>query len=336
MKDILTKLIARTDLSRDEAMSAFNAIMKGSVEPAQVAALLMGLSCKGPSLDEIVAAASVMRDHALRIDTPAGATVLDTCGTGGDTKHTFNISTATAIVLAACGVMVVKHGNRSASSKSGSADVLEALGVKLDVTPDVLQNSLRQANLCFAFARSHHPAMKHVAPVRQSLGIPTVFNLLGPLTNPARARFQLLGVYRRELTTMLAAALLDLGSTRAWVVHAEDGLDEMSTMSATIVCEVRDGQLSETIIDGRSFGLPRAKLSDLQVAGPAESAEAIRGIFANQPGPRADIILLNAAAGLVIAGYATDLGDGITRARDAIQTGRARDTLDALIRCSNA
>jgi anthranilate phosphoribosyltransferase len=336
MRDVLSRLIAGQDLSREQATTLFERMMTGEADPAQTAAALMGIACKKPSLDEIVAAASVMRRHATPIATPANATVLDTCGTGGDTKHTFNISTAAALLIAGCGVTVVKHGNRSASSKSGSADVLEALGVKLDVTPDTLQRCLERAGLCFAFARAHHPAMKHVAPVRQSLGVPTLFNLLGPLTNPASAPFQLLGVFRRDLVPLLAAALMDLGTRRAWVVHADDGLDEISTLSPTHIMELRDGRFTESIIDSRTFGIPRAKLEDLQVNSPAESAEAVRGIIDGRRGPRADIVVLNAAAGLVISGVAADLGDGIEKIRTAIDAGRARNALDQLIRITNA
>ncbi len=334
MKELLHKLIDRVDLSRQEAHSAFDAIMSGSADASQIAALLMGIAAKGASLDELVAAATVMREKSLFVATPAGATVLDTCGTGGDVKGTFNISTAAAIVIAACGVIVVKHGNRSASSKSGSADVLEKLEVNLDAGPEGLQRSLAQAGICFAFARAHHPAMKFVAPVRQSLGVPTIFNLLGPLTNPGRARRQLLGVFKPHLTQMMAAALLDLGSERAWVVHAEDGLDEISTMSPTTICELIDGTLVEHVIDSRTYGVPRARLSDLQVGSPEESAETIRAILAGKSGPAADIVAINAAAGLVIAGRANDLGQGLETARAALVGGAARKTLEALVRAS--
>jgi anthranilate phosphoribosyltransferase len=344
MKATLAKLARREDLSRDEAIAAFDALMSGTAEPSAVGALLMGISAKGVSLDELVAAATVMREKSIRIELPAGPDghpmdALDVCGTGGSVhRHVglFNISTAAAIVIAACGVTVVKHGNRAASSKTGSADVLEALGVKLDVAPQVEAACVRDANLCFAFARSHHPAMKHVAPIRAALGIPTVFNVLGPLTNPARAKRQLMGVYRKDYTELLAAALLDLGATRAWVVHAEDGLDEVSTMSVTHISEVRDGGLNQSTISPQQLGIPLAKIDDLRATNPAESAQIIRNILAGAKGPQADIVAINAAAGLVIAEKADNLAVALKLARDAIATGAAKATLEKLVRCSNA
>ncbi len=339
MKDLLNKLVRRQDLSRDEAQAAFEQIMSGTVDPAQVGALLLGIAAKQPSLDEIVAAASVMRGKSIHIQLPAGLTeALDVCGTGGS-KHRheglFNISTAAAIVIASCGVTVVKHGNRAASSKSGSADVLEQLGVKLDVSSECETECIREANICFAFARSHHPAMKHVAPIRASLGIPTIFNLLGPLTNPAGAKRQLMGVFSRELVPLMAAALLDLGATRAWVVHADDGLDELSTMSPTHLCEVNDGQMNESIFAPQQVGIPWAKIEDLRAGSPAESAEIIREIFAGRAGPQADIVALNAAAGLVIAGKAFSLHEGLTLARELLRNGSAKRTLHKLVMTSN-
>jgi anthranilate phosphoribosyltransferase len=339
MKDLLNKLARREDLSRAEAQDAFEQIMSGTAEPSQVGALLMGIASKNPSLDEIVAAASVMRGKSIHIQLPAGMDeALDVCGTGGS-KHRhvglFNISTAAAIVIASCGVTVVKHGNRAASSKSGSADVLEQLGVKLDVSSECETDCISQANICFAFARSHHPAMKHVAPIRAALGIPTIFNLLGPLTNPAGAKRQLMGVFSRDLVPLLAAALLDLGATRAWVVHADDGLDELSTMSPTHICEVSDGQMNESIFAPQQVGIPWAKIEDLRATSPADSAQIIREIFAGKSGPRTDIVALNAAAGLVIAGKAPTLIEGLTRARESLTNGHAKRTLQKLVETSN-
>jgi len=233
-------------------------------------------------------------------------------------------------------VKVVKHGNRSASSKSGSADVLEKLGVKLEVTPEQLRRCLDAANICFAFARSHHPAMKFVAPARTSLGIPTVFNLLGPLTNPAKARHQLLGVFAPELTDRLATVLRELGSERAWVVHADDGLDELSTLGPTRVSELRDGEVHTWSLDPSQFGIPYARLSDLQVNGADESAGAIRRMLEGQKGPVRDITILNAAAALVVAEHAADLPQGLRLAREAIDSGRGRQTLEWLTRCSHS
>ena len=262
--------------------------------------------------------------------------IIDTCGTGGDVRGTFNISTAAAIIVAAAGVRVVKHGNRSASSKSGSADVLETLGVKLDLAPPQLKRCLDTANICFAFARYHHPAMKFVAGARTSLGIPTIFNVLGPLTNPARARHQLLGVFSAELTDRLASVLQQLGSERAWVVHAADGLDELSTIGPTRVSELRDGRIQTWTLDPARLGLAYARLSDLQVSSVNEAADLLRQVMNGAPGPTRDIALLNAAAGLVIADRARDLAHGLILAADAIDTGRARQTLETLVRASQA
>jgi anthranilate phosphoribosyltransferase len=278
-----------------------------------------------------------MREKAVPVGCSPGedGVILDTCGTGGDVRGTFNISTIAAIVAAAAGVRVVKHGNRSASSKSGSADVLEKLGVKLELSPEQMSRCVNEANICFAFARSHHPAMKHVAPVRSSLGIPTIFNLLGPLTNPGRAKHQLLGVFAPELTDRLATVLRGLGSTRAWVVNAIDGLDEISTLGPTRVSELFRGEVHTRTIDPRDFQIPYARLSDLQVNSADESADALRKILDREKGPRYDIAALNAAAALVVAERAADLHAGLTLAREAIDSGKARHTLETLVRHSN-
>jgi anthranilate phosphoribosyltransferase len=286
-------------------------------------------------VDELVGAATVMREKAVAIECDSSAgVIIDTCGTGGDVRGTFNISTAAAIIVAAAGVRVVKHGNRSASSKSGSADVLERMGVKLDLTPGELKKCLEAAGICFAFARYHHPAMKFVANARTSLGIPTIFNVLGPLTNPARAKHQLLGVFSAELTDRLAAVLQHLGSERAWVVNAHDGLDELSTIGPTRVSELRDGRISTWTLDPAKLGLSYARLSDLQVSSVEEAADMLRMVMQGTMGPMRDIALLNAAAGLVIAGKSRDLKDGLVVAADAVDSGRAQRTLEALIRAS--
>ena len=335
-RDLLLKLCRREDLTRDEAREAFLHMMSGEAADAQIAGFLVGLAAKGSTTDELIGAASVMREKAVPVGCDSKANVvLDTCGTGGDVRGTFNISTAAAIITAACGVKVVKHGNRSASSKAGSADVLEKLGVKLEVPPDVLSRSLDEANICFAFARSHHPAMKYVAPVRSALGIPTVFNLLGPLTNPGRARHQLLGVFSPELTDKLAAVLRGLGSERAWVVHAQDGLDELSTLGPTRVSELRNGEVHTFTFDPTSVGLPYARLSDLQVNNVDEAADALRRVIVDaERGPRFDIAVLNAAAALVVAERVADVTEGVGLATHAVTSGKAHQTLEALIRCS--
>src|SRR5947199_1475482 len=325
MRDILLKLCRREDLTRDEAAEAFTQIMSGQATEAQIGGLLIGLAAKGTSVDELVGAATVMREKSVFITCDASSQViLDTCGTGGDVRGTFNISTAAAIIVAAAGVKVVKHGNRSASSKSGSADVLEKLGVKIETDAMHLQSCLREANICFAFARNHHPAMKFVATARTSLGVPTIFNLLGPLTNPAKARHQLLGVFAPELTDRLATVLRELGSERAWVVHADDGLDELSTLGPTRVSELQGGQVHTWKLDPQTLGLPFARLSDLQVANVDEAAEALTKLFAGEKGAMRDMALLNAAAGLVIGEKCADLKEGLAQAARAIDSGAAR------------
>jgi len=337
MRDLLLKLCRREDLTRDEARAAFEAIMSGQAADAQIGGLLIGLAAKGTTVEELVGAAEVMREKAIPVPVPIDdQPILDTCGTGGDVRGTFNISTVAAIIAAAAGVKVVKHGNRSASGKSGSADVLERLGVRLELSPGMLLHCLASAGICFAFARSHHPAMKHVAAARTALGIPSIFNLLGPLTNPGRARHQLLGVFSPELTDRLAAVLRELGSQRAWVVHAEDGLDEISTLGPTRISELRDGHIRTWHVDPKTLGIPYARLSDLQVGSVDESAGSIIEILSGKPGPMRDIAILNAAAALVVAERATDLPQAIATAADAVDQGKARQTLDALIEASRS
>ncbi len=340
MRDLLLKLCNRHDLTREEARSAFAHIMSGEASEAQIGGLLVGLAAKGSTVDELVGAATVMREKAVPVLCGGGEgqsdVILDTCGTGGDVKGTFNISTTAAIIAAAAGVKVAKHGNRSASGKSGSADVLEKLGVKLDVSGETLSKCLAMANLCFAFARSHHPAMKFVAAARTSLGIPTLFNVLGPLTNPAKARHQLLGVFAPELTERVATALKELGSERAWVVHADDGLDEISTMGPTRISELKDGIVSTWKLDPQALGLEPARLVDLQVHGVDEAADAITSVLAGARGARRDIAVLNAAAPLVISGKVSALADALVLAEAAIDSGAARRVLENLVAISIA
>jgi len=336
IRDILLKLCRREDLTRAEAREAFLYIMSGEASEAQVGGLLVGLAAKGTTVEELVGAAQVMREKVVPIACgPDCGVVLDTCGTGGDVRGTFNISTAAALVVAGARVKVVKHGNRSASSKSGSADVLEKLGVNIELSPQQVRRCLDEAGFCFAFARAHHPAMKFVAPARTALGIPTIFNLLGPLTNPAKARHQLLGVFAPELTDRLATVLRELGSERAWVVHADDGLDELSTLGPTRVSELTGGEVHTWSLDPAKLGLPYARLSDLQVDSADASADVIRRVLRGELGPARDITALNAAAALVVAGKESQLPQALRRATDAIESGRALRTLEALVRCSN-
>jgi anthranilate phosphoribosyltransferase len=336
LREILLKLCRREDLTRDEARHAFAHIMSGEATEAQIGGLLVGLAAKGTTVEELVGAATVMREKAVPIDCDSSAgVILDTCGTGGDVRGTFNISTAAAIICAAAGVRVVKHGNRSASSKSGSADVLEKLGVKLDLPPQQLRKCLDSAGICFAFARYHHPAMKFVAGARTSLGVPTIFNVLGPLTNPARARHQLLGVFTAELTDRLATVLRELGSEHAWVVHANDGLDELSTLGPTRVSELRDGHIQTWTLDPDKLDIPYARLSDLQVSSVEEAADSLRLVLQGVVGPMRDIAMLNAAAALVIGDKAGDLKEGLVLAAEVIDSGQAAATLETLIRSSH-
>lgn len=330
MREVLEKLLQRSELSGEEIAGLFDSMMKGTLPAAAAGAALALLAAKGPTPGELAAAARVMRTHALCFE--AGLPdVLDTCGTGGDRHHTFNISTAAAIVAAGAGAKVVKHGNRSSSSRSGSADVLEALGVNLDVPKERLPGILAETGLCFCFARSHHPAMANIAEVRKALGIPTVFNLLGPLTNPGGAKRQLLGVYRSELLYLMAETLQQLGSTHAWVVHGTDGLDELSTMGSTSVVEVKGNRLERNLIDAREYGIPRGNLKEMQVSSPGESAEMIRGVLAGKKGAARDIVVLNAGAALVVAGETPELKEGIRRAQDAVDTGAAGKALERLV-----
>jgi anthranilate phosphoribosyltransferase len=334
LKEILLKLCRREDLTRDEAREAFAHLLSGEATESQIGGLLVGLAAKGTTAEELVGAATVMREKSIPVPCEGDGVIIDTCGTGGDVRGTFNISTAAAIVCAAAGVRVVKHGNRSASSKSGSADVLEKLGVGLETPPERLGECLRQANICFAFARYHNPAMNFVGAARSSLGIPTIFNVLGPLTNPAKAKHQLLGVFTPELTDRMATVLRELGSERAWVVHAEDGLDELSTLGRTRVSELKDGHVRTWTLDPRTVGLDYARLSDLTVNSVDEAAAALNAVFDGERGPRRDIVTLNAGAALVVAGKAGDLRQGVELSAQAIDSGSVRRTLDALIRCS--
>jgi len=335
LREILLKLCRRENLTREEAREAFLHIMSGEASEAQIGGLLVGLAAKGTTVEELVGAATVMREKVVPVVCDDVGVILDTCGTGGDVRHTFNISTAAALITAGAGVKVVKHGNRSASSQSGSADVLEKLGVKIETSPQQLRACLDHANICFAFARQHHPAMRFVGPARTALGIPTIFNLLGPLTNPGRARHQLLGVFAPELTDRLAEVLRELGSERAWVVHADDGLDELSTLGPTRISELRGGHVRTWKLDPKDLGIAYARLSDLQVKTAQESADVISRMLAGERGPARDIALLNCAAALVVAGVCADISEGFKRASTALDSGAARKALEGLARYSN-
>ena len=330
---LIEKLARHEDLTSDEAAGAMHEVMAGRAAPVALAGLLAALVMKGERPDEIVGFARAMRDHAVRPAT-VPADVFDTCGTGGDRSGTFNVSSAAAVVVAACGVPVAKHGNRSVSSRCGSADLFEALGVNVTAEAPVVERSLTAAGIAFFFAPTFHPSMRHAAPVRRELGIRTVFNLLGPLTNPAGARRQLIGVPRPELTQVLARALLLLGATRAWVVHGADGLDEISTTGHTKVSECRDGLVRTFFVHPSDFGIPVATRADLQGGDAAENAVIVRQVLEGRVGPARDIVLLNAGAALLVAERAASVRDGIAQATGAIDEGRALATLDRMARAS--
>ncbi len=335
MQSAIRAVIERRDLGSEEMQSVMRLIMTGQATPAQVGGFLIGLRMKGETVDEIAAAASVMRELATPVEV-AGPHLVDTCGTGGDGASTFNISTASALVTAAAGGRVAKHGNRSVSSKSGSADVLEAAGVRLDLTPAQVAACIEQVGVGFLFAPQHHGAMKHAIGPRREMGIRTLFNLLGPLTNPAGAPNQVLGVFSRQWLEPLAQVLKQLGSEHVLVVHADDGLDEISIGAPTRVAELKHGGISFYTLAPEDFGMPRAALSTLAVEDAGQSLAVIRRVLDDEAGPARDIVILNAGAAIYAAGVSASLVDGIERAREALRIGKARITLEELIRVSNA
>lgn len=332
---LLEKLVRREDLTEDEAAAAMREVMEGRAPAASLAALLSALVMKGERPAEIVGFARTMREHAVKLSKPAGD-VFDTCGTGGDRSGTFNISSAAAIVVAASGVTVAKHGNRSVSSRCGSADVFEQLGVNIAASPAAVERTLHEANIAFFFAPTFHPAMKHAAQTRKDLGIRTAFNLLGPLTNPAGAKRQIVGVPRSELTELLARALLLLGSDRAWVVHGADGIDEISTTGYTKVSECRMGAVNTFYVHPADFGIPKGLAADLKGGDAAQNAAIVSAVLDGTRGPARDVVLLNAGAALFVAGRADTVRDGIARAATAIDSGAARATLEKMARVSHA
>ena len=335
MQSAIRAVTERVNLHGDDMRSVMRLIMTGQATPAQVGGFLVGLRMKGETVEEIAAAASVMRELATHVEV-AGPHLVDTCGTGGDGASTFNISTASALVTAAAGGRVAKHGNRSVSSKSGSADVLEAAGVRLDLTPLQVAACIDRVGVGFLFAPRHHGAMKHAIGPRREMGIRTVFNLLGPLTNPAGAPNQVLGVFSSQWLEPLAQVLKQLGSEHVLVVHAEDGLDEISIGAPTWVAELKNGGISVYTIVPEDFGVQRASLSTLAVDDAAQSLAMIRRVLENEPGPARDIVMLNAGAAIYASGLVASLMDGVARAGEVLGNGKARETLDELIRVSNA
>jgi anthranilate phosphoribosyltransferase len=335
IQELMARVLDGHDLTRDESREAMREIMQGDATQAQIAGFLIALRAKGETADEIAGCAEAMREHVLPVQ-PARDDLVDTAGTGGDGRHTLNISTAAALLAAAAGAGVAKHGNRAASSQTGSADVLEALGFNLDLEPERIAQSIDELGFGFMFAQAHHPAMKHAAPVRRELGTRTVFNVLGPLTNPARARAQVVGVYSPDLVRPVAEALAQLGSRRAFVVHGAGGIDELSPVGPSQVSEVVDGGVRDRMIDPRELGIECCELEALRGGTPDENAAAIRRIFAGERGGGRDAVLLNAAGAIAAGGHAADLKEGIALAREALDSGAAARRLDELVEFTRA
>lgn len=335
IKETISRLIEQQDLDTEEAGQAMSAIMEGSTTQSQIGAFLTALRMKGETPEEIAAFARVMRRHAVTVVPVTHKPLVDTCGTGGDGTHTFNISTASAVVAAGAGIPVVKHGNRSVSSTCGSADVLSALGVNLAVDPTRQAKIVEQIGIAFLFAPNHHPAMRHVMAVRQELGCRTIFNILGPLANPAGAQAQVLGVYNPGLTRPMAEVLRILGISRAMVVHGS-GLDEITTTGDTQICELDKDTINTYTLNPKSFGISHASLSDLRGGNPQENARIIRDILDGERGAGRDIVLLNAGAAIYIGGQARDLHEGIWRAASSVDSGDARARLDALVEATRS
>ena len=336
IKEAIVKIVNKEDLTYDEAYTVMNEIMSGETSPTQNAAFLAALStksAKAETTDEIAGCAAAMRDHATKVET--GMDVLEIVGTGGDNAQSFNISTTSALVAAAGGVKIAKHGNRAASSNSGTADCLEALGVNINQSPDRCIEMLSEAGMCFFFAQKYHTSMKYVGAIRRELGFRTVFNILGPLTNPGRPAMQLLGVYDEYLVQPLAQVLMKLGVRRGMVVYGQDKLDEISLSAPTTVCEFKDGWMKNYVITPEQFGISRCTKEDLVGGTPEENAEITRRILAGEKGPKRDTVLLNAGAALVIGGKAESFADGIALAAQLIDSGKAAAVLDKLIAVSN-
>ncbi|BBP44947.1 anthranilate phosphoribosyltransferase [Thiosulfatimonas sediminis] len=331
LKLALEKLLNQQDLTHPEMKWVMQQMMTGAATDAQIGAILAALRAKGETIDEITAAVEVMRSLAAAVDVKDKTHLVDTCGTGGDGANTFNISTASAFVVSAAGATVAKHGNRSISSKSGSADVLEAAGVDLSITPEQVAECVNQLNIGFMFAPAHHSAMKHVIRARKEMGVRTIFNMLGPLTNPAGAPAQVIGVFNKALAPVFAEVLKNLGSQHVMIVAAEDGLDEISVASKTFVAELKDGQVTQWQIDPSEYDMDHADLSDLSVESAQESLNIIRAAFANADGAARDIICLNAGASIYVAGITDSYAAGVELARTVIAKGAAMAKLDAFI-----
>jgi anthranilate phosphoribosyltransferase len=335
IQQALARLLDGHNLSRDEARSTMAEIMTGEATQAQIAGFLVALKVKGETADEIAGCAEAMREHVLRVN-PARTDLVDVVGTGGDGANTYNISTAAALVTAAAGAAVAKHGNRSASSQTGSADVLEALGFRLELPPEQIERSIDELGFGFLFAQAHHPAMRHAAPVRRELATRTVFNVLGPLTNPAGARALVLGVYSPDLARTLADALVQLDVRRAYVVHGAGGIDELSPCGPNLVCEVRAGRIKEYELDPLDLGVERCDPDELRGGDPAANAAALRDVLAGADGGHRSAVLLNAAGGIAAVSEADDIREGLAQAREALDSGAAAARLEALVEFSQS
>lgn len=333
LKGLIGKVATGASLSRGEAEHAFDIMMSGNATPAQMGGFLMSLRVRGETVEEITGAATVMRSKMTTVARPEGA--IDICGTGGDGTGTYNISTGSQFVVAACGVPVAKHGNRAASSKSGASDVLEALGVNIEADFALVERALTEAGTCFLMAQRHHSAMRHVGPARVELGTRTIFNLLGPLSNPAKVTRQLIGVFAPQWLEPLAEVLRDLGHERAWVVHGAGGMDEVSTLGPTQVAELKDGSITTFEVTPAEAGLPTGKLEDLVGGDRDHNAAVLRAMLEGEPSAYRDIVLMGSAAALVIAGKAGDLKRGVAMAAEAIDSGRALEALNRLVRITN-
>ncbi|MCX2722577.1 anthranilate phosphoribosyltransferase [Roseibium salinum] len=332
-KDFIAKVADGQALSWEEAREAFDVILSGSATPSQLGGFLMSLRVRGESIAEVTGAVTAMREKMIPVNAPGGA--IDIVGTGGDNSGSYNISTCTSIVVAACGVPVAKHGNRSLSSKSGAAEALSELGVNIDISPEKISECIHKVGIGFMFAPLHHAAMKHVGPTRVELGTRTIFNLLGPLSNPARVKRQMAGVFARKWVEPLAQALKELGSEKAWVVHGTDGMDEITTTGPSYVSELKDGKITSFEISPAEVGLPIVRPEDLRGGLPAENAKALRNVLAGDKNAYRDIVLFNSAASLLVADKVTNLKDGVAMAADAIDSGSASDTLEKLVAASN-
>jgi len=330
-QEAISRLSDKREIFFDEMVDFMRQVMEGKVTPVQLSAVLMGLHVKTESVSEIAAAASVMREFATKVDAGGAQHLVDTCGTGGDKLHTFNISTTAAFVAAAAGASVAKHGNRAVSSQSGSADVLELLGVNLALTPEQVGLSIREVGLGFMFAPNHHPAMKHAAPVRRELGMRTILNILGPLTNPAGAPNQVMGVFHSDLVGIQARVLKMLGSRHVLTVHGQDGLDEITISGPTFVAELKHDFITEYTIEPRQFGIDVAPLEAIQAKDKEASRDRVLAVLGNEAGPARDVVVLNAAAALYVSGVSASLWDGVAAARDVIASGAARAKLDRLV-----